>query len=78
VPDRAAISANWGARRPHERAFVRPFVGRPRRSRLTALGSALAMGMFGTTLSSLFSRPAARTRSTKGVPILSDVGANSS
>jgi reactive chlorine resistance protein C len=30
--------------------------------------------MFGTTLSFLFSTPAARTRTTKGVPILSDVG----
>jgi uncharacterized membrane protein YkgB len=46
----------------------------PRRSSLSALGSALAMGMFGTTLSFLFSTPAARTRTTRGVPILSDVG----
>jgi uncharacterized membrane protein YkgB len=30
--------------------------------------------MFGTTLSFLFSTPAARTRTTRGVPILSDVG----
>jgi uncharacterized membrane protein YkgB len=46
----------------------------PRRSRWSALGSALAMGMFSTTLSFLFSTPAARTRTTRGVPILSDVG----
>jgi uncharacterized membrane protein YkgB len=46
----------------------------PRRSRLSALGSMLAMGMFGTTLSFLFSTPAARTRTANGVPILSDVG----
>lgn len=46
----------------------------PRRSRLSALGSVLAIGMFGTTLSFLLSTPAARTKSTKGVPILSDVG----
>lgn len=46
----------------------------PRRSSLSVLGSVLAMGMFGTTLSFLFSTPAARTRSTKGIPILSDVG----
>ena len=46
----------------------------PRRSRLSVLGSVLALGMFGTTLSFLFSTPAARTRSTKGLPILSDVG----
>jgi reactive chlorine resistance protein C len=46
----------------------------PRRSRLSALGSILAMGMFGTTLSFLFSTPAARTRTANGVPILSDVG----
>jgi hypothetical protein len=32
------------------------------------------MGMFGTTLSFLFSTPAARTRTTKGVLILSAVG----
>jgi uncharacterized membrane protein YkgB len=46
----------------------------PRRSRFSALGSALAMGMFATTLSFLFVTPAARTRTTKGIPILSDVG----
>ena len=46
----------------------------PRRSALSALGSLLAIGMFGTTLSFIASTPAARTRSTKGVPILSDVG----
>jgi uncharacterized membrane protein YkgB len=46
----------------------------PRRSRLSALGSALAVGMFATTLSFLISTPAARTKSTKGVPILSDAG----
>lgn len=46
----------------------------PKRSRLSTLGSALAVGMFGTTLSFLFSTSAARTRSTKGVPILADVG----
>ena len=46
----------------------------PRRSRLSALGSALAMGMFATTLSFLFATPAARTRTTSGMPILSDVG----
>jgi uncharacterized membrane protein YkgB len=46
----------------------------PRRSRLSALGSVLSLGMFGVTLSFLFSTPAARTRSTKGVPILTAVG----
>jgi uncharacterized membrane protein YkgB len=46
----------------------------PRRSRLSALGSVLAMGMFTTTLSFLFSTPQARTRTRRGVPILSDVG----
>jgi reactive chlorine resistance protein C len=46
----------------------------PRRSALSALGSLLALGMFATTLSFIASTPAARTRSTKGVPILSDVG----
>jgi uncharacterized membrane protein YkgB len=46
----------------------------PRRSRFSALGSALAMGMFATTLSFLFAVPAARTRTTNGMPILSDVG----
>jgi uncharacterized membrane protein YkgB len=45
-----------------------------RRSRLATLGSVLALGMFATTLSFLFSTPAARTKSTKGVPILSDAG----
>ena len=47
---------------------------KPKRSRLSALGSVLAVGMFGTTLSFLISTPAARTRTTKGVPILADVG----
>jgi uncharacterized membrane protein YkgB len=46
----------------------------PRRSRFSAVGSTLAIVMFGTTLSFLFSTPAARTRTTRGVPILSDVG----
>jgi uncharacterized membrane protein YkgB len=46
----------------------------PRRSALSALGGVLAVGMFATTLSFIASTPAARTRSTKGVPILSDVG----
>lgn len=46
----------------------------PRSSRFAAIGSALAMGMFATTLSFLFTTPAARTRTTRGVPILSDVG----
>lgn len=46
----------------------------PRRSRLAALGSGMAIGMFGVTLSFLFSTPAARTTSTKGLPILTDVG----
>jgi uncharacterized membrane protein YkgB len=46
----------------------------PRRSPLSALGSLLAIGMFSTTLSFLASTPAARTTSTEGVPILSDVG----
>jgi uncharacterized membrane protein YkgB len=47
----------------------------PRRSRLSALGSILAIGMFGTTLSFLLSTPAARTKSgAAGVTILSDVG----
>jgi uncharacterized membrane protein YkgB len=46
----------------------------PRRSALSALGSLLALGMFATTLSFIASTPAARTRSTTGVPILSDVG----
>ena len=41
---------------------------------LQRLGSLLALGMFATTLSFIASTPAARTRSTKGVPILSDVG----
>jgi uncharacterized membrane protein YkgB len=46
----------------------------PRRSTASAVGSVLAIGMFGTTLSFLLSTPAARGRSTKGVPILTDVG----
>ena len=51
----------------------------PRRSRASALGSALAMGMFATTLSFLFSTPQARTRTgfaaeKKNVPIFSDAG----
>jgi uncharacterized membrane protein YkgB len=47
----------------------------PRRSRLSVVGSVLAIGMFGTTLSFLLSTPAARTKSgAKGVTILSDVG----
>ncbi len=46
----------------------------PRRSAASAIGSALAIGMFGTTLSFLLSTPAARGKSTKGVPILTDVG----
>jgi uncharacterized membrane protein YkgB len=46
----------------------------PRRSRLSALGSVLAVGMFGTTLSFIFSTPQARAKTTRGVPILSDVG----
>lgn len=46
----------------------------PRRSRASVVGSALAIAMFGTTLSFLLSTPAARGRSTKGMPILTDVG----
>lgn len=46
----------------------------PRRSTAAVIGSALAIAMFGTTLSFLVSTPAARGKSTKGVPILTDVG----
>ena len=46
----------------------------PRRSMASAIGSGLVVGMFGTTLSFLVSTPAARGKSTKGVPILTDVG----
>jgi uncharacterized membrane protein YkgB len=51
----------------------------PRRSRLSALGSVLAMGMFTTTLSFLLSTPQARTRTgftaeKKNLPIFSDAG----
>ncbi len=46
----------------------------PRRSRLSAFGSMLAIGMFTTTLSLLFSTPGTVTRTTKGLPMLSDLG----
>jgi uncharacterized membrane protein YkgB len=46
----------------------------PRRSTAATIGSVFAIGMFGTTLSFLLTTPAARGRSTKGVPILTDVG----
>ena len=46
----------------------------PRRSRLSALGSMLAISSFTTTLSFLFSTPGTLERTTGGLPILSDLG----
>ena len=46
----------------------------PRRSRLSAIGSMLAIGQFTTTLSFLFSTPGTLTRTTRGLPRLSDLG----
>ncbi len=44
---------------------------RPKSPRLSAIGSGLAVGMFGTTLSFLASTPGAFTQSKRGVPIMS-------
>ncbi len=46
----------------------------PRRSRLSAIGSMVAISMFTTTLSFLFSTPGTLTRTTRGLPMLSDLG----
>ena len=46
----------------------------PRRSWLSAVGSMLAISQFTTTLSFLFSTPGTLTRTTRGLPMLSDLG----
>lgn len=57
-----------------ELAIATLLTAAPRRSRLSAIGSMLAICEFTTTLSFLFSTPGTLTRPTGGLPRLSDLG----